>query len=94
MTDQDKPNTVDQLGLFEHDRSAFREPAIGRYEEDENCTAVRLQCPIEVFTNKAAGVTISQDQTGEYGQTVWIYMNDTAAVRAVIRALQREIGDI
>lgn len=84
---------ADQNDLFGHDPAAYREPAPGRYEEDDNCTVVRLQCPIDVFTNEAGGVTIRQDQTGWMGGTVIIAMNNAAAVRAVIRALQREIGD-
>jgi hypothetical protein len=84
----------EQNDLFGRDPAAIKEPAVGRYEVDDNCTVVRLQCPIEVFTNEAAGVTIRQDQTGAYGGTVFIWMNDSSAVRCVIRALQREIGDI
>lgn len=60
---------------------------------DENVAlAVPLQCPIEVFANETGGVTIRQDQTGWMGDTVIIAMADELAVRAVIAALQREIG--
>ena len=60
---------------------------------DENAAlAVPLQCPIEVFTNEAGGVTIRQDQTGWMGDTVIVAMADEVSVRAVIAALQREIG--
>jgi hypothetical protein len=68
-------------------------PTSGSHDEDGRLV-VRLQCPIEVFTNEAGGVTIQQDQPGWMGDTVIVVMNDAPTVRAVIRALQREIGDI
>lgn len=60
---------------------------------EHTALAVPLQCPIEVFTNEAGGITIRQDQTGWMGETVIIAMANADAVRAVISALKNEIGD-
>lgn len=59
----------------------------------DDSVVVPLQCPISVFTNEAGGVTIEQDQMGEYGDIVSIAIGTPAAVRSIIAALQREIGD-
>lgn len=61
-----------------------------QHEADE---VVPLQCPISVFLNNDGGVTIEQNQMGEYGDTVQISMVSKDAVRAVIAALQR-IGGV
>ncbi|WP_151984227.1 hypothetical protein [Rhizobium sp. EC-SD404] len=79
--------------MSSHQIDMFSEPAVGDGEDDGINRCVPLQCPIDVFTNEAGGVTIRQDQTGWMGLEVIIAMSDVAAVRAVIKALQREIGD-
>lgn len=70
----------------------FIEPAETEYPCDTN-QVVPLQCPIRVFTNKAGGVSIEQDQHAWYGETVFVAMAGPDVVRAVIKALQSEIGD-
>ena len=74
--------TVDQTDMF---------GPVG--EADDDCLVVPVQCPIEVFTNDAGGITIRQDQTAWMGETVFVALSTEHAVRALIAALQREIGD-
>ncbi len=71
----------------------FKDARAPASQNEDDREVVPLQCPISVFTNEAGGVTIEQDQTGWYGETVIVAMNDANAVRAVITTLKREIGD-
>lgn len=67
------------------------EPDNREFGWDEVALDVELQCPTAVYQNGVGGVTIRQDQTGMMGEDVIIVLSSADAVRAVIKALQREL---
>jgi predicted glycosyltransferase len=61
--------------------------------KDKSCVVLKTQPATAVYRNNAGGVVIRQDVIQNFEEDPFVYFSNDDNVRALISALQREIGD-
>ena len=89
---QPTQKSTDQLALFSAPADATERPFDWCSDDDQEAIILEEQRAIAVYRNRSNGVVIRAERSLDDEDDAFIVLATTQAVKALIAALQREIG--
>lgn len=90
--DRPTQKSTNQLALFNAPEGATERPFDWCSDDDQEAIILEEQRAIAVYRNRSNGVVIRAERSLDDEDDAFVVLSTSEAVRALIAALQREIG--